>query len=186
MLLLGGDFQPTDPTWSPDGKSIAYGGASTVGATRGSVRTEIRIMNLDTKESRTVPGSQGLYSPRWSPDGTHIAALSEDQEVLFLYSFDTSRWKQLPLPKLPRSGAIGWPAWSHDGCNLYIMRDDLNIYKVRISDGKAEVAVSAAGIDIIVPVFPWGVWFELTPDDRVIVLRDRGTDEIYAIDVEYR
>jgi hypothetical protein len=31
-----------------------------------------------------------------------------------------------------------------------------------------------------------GTWFGLIPDDRVLVLRDRGADELYALDLEYR
>jgi hypothetical protein len=29
-------------------------------------------------------------------------------------------------------------------------------------------------------------WLGLTPDDRLLVLRDRGFDELYALDLEYR
>jgi hypothetical protein len=36
------------------------------------------------------------------------------------------------------------------------------------------------------PVFGWGWWFQLTPDDRIVVLVDRGTDELYALDLDYR
>src|SRR5215469_17364768 len=90
LLLLSGDFKPEDPTWSPDGKSIAYAPPNDVEA------NEVRILTLDTKQSYTVPESQGLRSPRWSPDGQYIAAISKDQTQLFLYSFHSGTWKQLP------------------------------------------------------------------------------------------
>jgi Tol biopolymer transport system component len=57
MLLLSGDFNPSDPTWSPDGKSIAYSGVSIQDGTG----TEVRILDLDTKQSRTIPGSQHMF-----------------------------------------------------------------------------------------------------------------------------
>ena len=28
-------------------------------------------------------------------------------------------------------------------------------------------------------------WFDLTPDDRIMILRDTGTEEIYALQLEY-
>ena len=183
MLLLSGDFQPADPTWSPDGKSIAYGGAAAVGTTPRDVRTEIRILNLETKQSRTVPGSQGLYSPRWSPDGQYIAAGSDDQLKLFLYSFESARWRQIPLPG---PDGVGWPAWSHDSRYLYVGGGDWKVYKLRMPDGHPEIAGDTAGIDTLCPALPWMGWFGLTPDDRILVLRDRGSDELYALDLEYR
>lgn len=175
MLLLAGDFLPSDPTWSPDGKSIAYGGAI-------NNQTEIRVLNLDTRQSITVPGSQHMFSPRWSPDGRYIAALTADERQLWLYSFESARWQQLPLPD---ASWLGEPTWSHDSRSLYVFWN-YTVYKFQFPDGRAEQVVSAKGMEILAPVFHWDRWFALTPDDRVLVLRDRGTDELYALDLEYR
>jgi Tol biopolymer transport system component len=70
MLLLSGDLQPSDPSWSPDGKYLAYAGQALVMSTNPKEgRSEIRILDLSTKQSKALPGSQGMFSPRWSPDG---------------------------------------------------------------------------------------------------------------------
>jgi len=176
MLLLGGDSQPADPTWSPDGKSIAYGGASI----SGGAATEIRILDLDTKQSSIIPASQHIFSPRWSPDGRYIVALSDDQTKVFLYSFENARWKQVPLPG---EGGGNWPSWSHDSRYLYVFHGPL--WKFRVPDGPGEAAPDFSTIDTTVPIFS-GEWFALTPDDRILVLRDRGIDELYSLDLEYR
>jgi hypothetical protein len=176
MLLLGGDSQPADPTWSPDGKSIVYGG----GVISGGPPTEIRILDLDSKHSRTIPGSQHMFSPRLSPDGRFISALSDHMTKLFLYSFDTARWTQVPLP---HEGHMSWPSWSHDSRYLYVIHG--SVWKFRVPDGPAELARDLSIIDTTVPIFSGG-WFALTPDDRIVVLRDRGIDELYALDLEYR
>jgi Tol biopolymer transport system component len=181
LLLLSDDFKANDPTWSPDGRSIAYGGPSIFDGTA----TEVRILNLDTKQSKTVSGSQGLFSPRWSPDGRYLAAKSADKTQLFLYSFQSGGWSQLPAPKPPKGTSVDWQYWSHDSRYLYFMIG-LNVYRMGIPEGSAELAASAENIDIICPVFAWGYWFGLTPDDRVLVLRDRSVEEIYALDLEYR
>lgn len=146
---------------------------------------EVRILNLDTKQWKTVPGSQGLRSPRWSPDGQYIAAHSAEQSQLFLYSFQTGNWKTLPSPSGPRGTYLGWPAWSHDSRYLYFMVGSI-VYRVRIADSHLEVAANTEKIDIVCPVVAWGYWFGLTPDDRVLVLRDRSVEEVYALDLEYR
>ena len=178
MLLLSGDFNPTDPTWSPDSKSIAYSGVSFEDGTG----TEVRILNLDTRQSKTIPGSQHMFSARWSPDGRYLAAQLEDFSKLFLYSFETGRWKELPSTG---PGIVGWPSWSHDSRYLYAMSGS-KVYRFQVPDGHPELVLDATSIEMTCPTFPGVAWYGLTPDDRIIVLRDRGSDELYALDLEYR
>jgi eukaryotic-like serine/threonine-protein kinase len=59
-----------DPVWSPDGGAIAFGGNPGV-----LPLIPIRMLDLKTHEVSTLPGSDGLFSPRWSPDGRYMAAL---------------------------------------------------------------------------------------------------------------
>jgi len=59
-----------DPNWSPDGAMIAYGGESQ------RENAEIRTIDIRTGRISILPGTQGLWSPRWSPDGRRFAALS--------------------------------------------------------------------------------------------------------------
>jgi len=58
------------------------------------------------------------------------------------------------------------------------------IYRFRVPNGSPELLVSAAGSDTICPVFRWTGSFGLTPNDRTIVMHDRGFDELYALDLE--
>lgn len=80
---------------------------------------------------------------------------------------------------------MGWPTWSRDSRYLYVMSGS-SIFKVTIPDGRSELAASVAGIDNLTPALPWTGWFGLTPDDRILIMRDRGVDEIYVLDLEYR
>ena len=180
LVLLAGNFQPVDPSWSPDGKSLAYGGSPSI--LRPGVRTEIRIVNLETRQSKTIHGSQGLYSPRWSPDGRHIVAVLEEQDRLFLYSFETDCWTPIPVPDL-----MEWPIWSRDSRFLYATAPSNGyvIYRVQISNGNTEIIVGPAVSPRRNPASSWLGWFGLTPDDRIIAMIDRGTQEIYALDVNW-
>jgi Tol biopolymer transport system component/DNA-binding winged helix-turn-helix (wHTH) protein len=174
LLLLSGDSQPTDPTWSPDGKSIAYGGAAQVES------AEIHILNLETKQSRSIPGSQGMFSPRWSPDGRYIVAESSDAQKLLLYSFETDQWKELPYPPIPPLEGLGFPTWSHD--SRYVYSECCGkVYRIRVPDGRPEAVADIEDMNLLSYY-----WFGLMADDRLLVLRDRGFDEFYALDLEYR
>src|SRR5271155_3446005 len=66
-----------------------------------------------------IPGSAGMFSPRWSPDGRFIAALSTHVGVLKVCDLETHRWSTI----LSHEG-IGFPSWSRDSRYLYIIYYD--------------------------------------------------------------
>jgi hypothetical protein len=84
---------------------------------------------------------------------------------------------------LPQEGHIAWPSWSHDSQYLYVIHG--SVWRFRVPDGPAELARDLSTVDATVPIFS-GAWFALTPDDRILVLRDLGIDELYALDLAYR
>jgi TolB protein len=60
------------PSWSPDGKRIAFQRYNTTAQPAG--RSAIYVMNADaTHLRRLTPRSMDASNPRWSPDGTRIA-----------------------------------------------------------------------------------------------------------------
>src|SRR4051812_46175484 len=52
----------------------------------------VQVLNLTTRQLSTLPNSEGLWSPRWSPNGRFIAALSTDTRTLLIFDFVTQRW----------------------------------------------------------------------------------------------
>jgi Tol biopolymer transport system component len=167
--LLPNDSGPQgDPYWSPDDKSVIFGGPG------GGYPTMIRILNMDTHQIETVPGSDGLFSPRWSPDGSYVAAMRGDSAGLSLFDVKTRKWATLV------SDIVAYPCWSHDGRYLYFQRlgDKLDVVRMAIPNGKIEEVVSLKG-------FPqtgiYGFWLGLTPDDSVLIPKDAGTQEIVSM-----
>jgi len=162
--------QQWDPTWSPDGKSVMFGDVP-------GPQTVIRIVDVNTRQVAVVPGSQGFFSPRWSPNGRYIAALPSGSRGLVLYDFKTQKWA--PLASEPS----GFPTWSHDSQFVYFLSapttESDGLMRVRISDRKLELVSSlksfhAAGY--------YGAWLGLTPDDTPLILRDAGTDDVVSMD----
>ena len=71
--LLPEDPEPKqDPDWSPDGDKIIFGSVPADGT------QPLRVLDLKTHQVSTLPGSRGLFSPRWSPDGRYIVAMPAD------------------------------------------------------------------------------------------------------------
>jgi len=158
-----------DPNWSPDGSKLV------IGDTTGSPEASIRIVDLASHRITTLPGSQGLYSPRWSPDGRNIAALSSDATRLMLFDFQSEKWTELAM------GTLGWPIFSKDGQSLYFHdgSGSSSIMRVRLSDHRLE---PVADLKKLVTVGRFNFWFAPTPAGSLLLLRDAGTTDVYSLD----
>ena len=169
LLAKGGD-----PTWSPDGNSIAYG-TGRAGTPAGPEVREIRILDVHTMNDTKVPGSDGLWSARWSPDGKYIVALDTAWNLM-LFDFARGKWEMLA------EGRFGWESWSRDSKSVYA-RDGWNLVRVWLSR-KRETITNVGELKTM----PSGVgpWFGITPDGRPITTLDKGVADIYAFDLEYK
>jgi len=167
----------TDPTWSPDRRKLAFGQPLTVGSGGGALA--IYILDVKSRQVSKVPVSDGLYSPRWSPDGRYIAATPADSQRLLLFDFTTEKWTELA-----QVGAIGYPSWSRDGKYVYFNTGEAEpaILRVRITDRKVERVADLGGVSRFEGMA--GLWLGLGPDDSPLILRGTSSDEIYALDWE--
>jgi Tol biopolymer transport system component len=173
--LFAEERSQVDLSWSPDGNFLVFGGVA-------SALSEIDLLDLRTMEVSTLAGSQGLFSPRWSPDGHYVVALSQNYKKLMLYDFTTSKWAELAVA----SGfGFFYPSWSHDGKYIYAENvgspgTEAAIIRVRLNDRKLEQTIALKDFTLVSGVK--GGWSGLAPDDSVMVLRDIGSQELYALD----
>jgi Tol biopolymer transport system component len=174
-LLMADDTRnQQDPTWSPDGNRIAFAGSANDAAVS-KAAPAIRILDVKTGEVSSVPGSQGIYSPRWSPDGRTLAAMTSNSRSLLLFDFQTRKWTEIA------KGTFGWLTWSRDGQYVY-MTDGTGkgaVLRARISDHKLERVIDLKNF---VATGQGGGSLSLTPDDAPLLLRDTGTQDVYALD----
>jgi Tol biopolymer transport system component len=164
----------SDPTWSPDGKKLAFG--------RTSEPLAIHIVDLATRQVSTLPGSQNLFSPRWSPDGQYLAALTGDSAKLMLFNFKIQKW----LEWINEPGIIGFPNWSHDGSYLYYdtqFSEQSTFRRVKVDQTRSEFVADLKGLHRYERPPAW-VWSGVAPDGSSLFVRDLSTDEIYALDLE--
>jgi hypothetical protein len=108
-----------------------------------------------------------------------MAATTRDSQQLLLFDFKRQNWTGL--------AKVNWNYgnWSRDGQYLYfdtVFASEPAFFRLRISDRKLEQLVSLKGIRRAWGLF--GPWSGLASDDSPLILRDTGTQEVYALDWE--
>ena len=177
--VTAGDHNQGDPTWTPKGDAIVFAGIPWLEyGTAASLN--IHIVDLKTSQVSDVPGSENLFSPRCSPDGRYLAALSADSTTLMLYDMEKKTWTHLAVSR------FGFQNWSRDGKYLYAedysdKTDDF--VRVSVANGKMERLLNLKAIPR--GFDPWEFWVGLAPDDSLLLMRDRSTQEIYRLDVRF-
>ncbi len=176
-----GDPNDSDPTWSPDGNSLVLGGVPSMFEAKPSSALAIHRLDLRSNQISTLPGSEGLRSPRWSPSGRYVAAMSDDAQKLVLFDFTTQKWQDLAKV------TVNFHYWSQDEKYIFfdsaVLEKEPSVRSVRVSDHKVERVVSLQDAGRLAPGI-LGAWTGLTPDDSPLILRDIGSQEIYALDWE--
>jgi eukaryotic-like serine/threonine-protein kinase len=165
-LMPNENGNQVDPTWSPDGSSILFGGFIHESNT-------VRILDLKAHKIAAVPGSLGLRSPRWSPDGRYVVAMQTDSVDLLLFDFKTQKWTTV------FKGVVGYPCWSKDSRFVYFL--DLSghaVDRLAIPGGKVEPVVRLKSFNM---TGYYQFWLGLTPDDSPLLLKDTGTQDIVSM-----
>ena len=177
-LSAGANQGIVDPNWSADGKRICYSGDH--GAATRLSRPNIHVLDLQSRQATDVPGSEEYFSPRWSPDGRYLAALSLDSSRLGVFDFSTGKWQDVG-----RAGFFSFPCWSHDGRAIYYVQGTVNpaVMRIRLEGRGAERVADLR--DIHLTGF-YGFSLSLTPDDQPILTRDAGAEEVFALDWKER
>jgi Tol biopolymer transport system component len=160
-----------DGTWSKDGSSMTFAAQSA--DQRNSLA--LHTIDLTTQRISQLPESDGLWSPRWSPDGRYIGAL-DPQFRLWLYDLETGAKTKLT------TFSAGFPSWSSDGQYLYFEDNSMTTwYRVRIANRIVERVASLRDLKMAPSTLGW---VGLAPDGSLISTRDAGRTEIYGLDWE--
>ena len=166
-----------DANWSADGSQLMFGDFN---HDQGGL--SIRILDLKTHQIEKVPGSDGLFSPRWSPNGRYIAAISPDNTTLKRYDFQTQTWSNWLLES---AGTVSYPVWSADSKYLYfddLVNGDESIRRIKVGDSQPELAFVLAALDRYPGAL--GTWSGRAADGSWMFVRDRSTQEVYQLSLE--
>ena len=162
-----------DPYWSPDGTRVVYGWWSLPTKER-----KLCILDMSSRRIEAIPGSTGFFSPRWSPDGRYIAALDRTASNLQVFDLKTQQWTTLTA-----NGNVQFPSFSRDGRFIYFLHSgrDQGVVRIPVTGGKPERVADLREWHLTGLV---GYSMSLDPTDAPLVLRDVGSDDIYALTLE--
>jgi TolB protein len=173
-IVFGSPDPIMSPTWSPDGRSLAY-------VSFHSGLSAVYVQTLSTGAQVQVSAKSGINgAPAYSPDGTQLAlALSRrdgnvDVYVLTLATQD--------LRRVTEDASIDTePAWAPDGRSLYFTSDRAGapqVYQVGTEPGARARRVTFEGSYNARP--------RPSPDGRqvAVVTLDRGAYRIAVVDAK--
>ena len=177
--LLNEDRNEADPDWSADGQSIVFGRLPDRMDSRQP--KAIYLLDVKTRKVIEIPESNGLFSPRLSPDGRYIAAIRLDQKAILLFDRAAQRWTTIS------THGVGDPAWSHDSHFLYFqdfLETGKPIYRINVPSGKAE---QIATISSLRPIAATDYrLIGLGPGDLPVVSAHTSSVNLYSLDLNER
>ena len=175
--LLDETRNAADPSWSADGGSLVFGREPDLMGKENGSRT-LQIINLSARQMQEIPNSEDLFSPRWSPDGQWIAALTLDQKTVMLYDVARQRWQRLA------STSAADPVWSTDSKAIYLhafLADREPILRVEVPSGVLQTVADLGNFHDgeAANYFFGGV----TARGEPLVQPRVGTGNLYALDL---
>jgi len=154
--VTSGDFDDSEPAWSPDGLSLAFSSNRSTPDPDRTYNSDIRIVaasNTDKGAHLTQitsnPGPD--RSPAWSPDGKWIAFISQTDLKAMIYATHhlavaPSSGGEAKVLTLAFDRSIRRPRFSADGRSIYFIADDDGMQSLcRISVTGGEVARPIGG-----------------------------------------
>lgn len=159
--------------WSSDGKLILFDYFE-------GDRSDLRVLERASGKIETLPDSQGLVEPRWSPDGKFIAATNSKTHDILLFSVATKKWSV--LAESTKAQGMRWSADSNFVYYQEMADTEQAVYRVRLGRALPEKVVGFR--DYLGSMASQCHFTGVAPDGSIYATVDRGGTDIYALDLK--
>ena len=147
--ITSGDFDDSEPAWSPDGKQLAFSSNRSTPDPDRTYNSDIWVAAADNSDKgkhltqiTTNPGPD--RSPAWSPDGKWIAFISQTDVKAMIYAthhlaIAPSSGGEAKVLTLAFDRSIRRPRFSSDGRSIYFIADDdgtENLCRIAVTGGE--------------------------------------------------
>jgi Tol biopolymer transport system component len=153
------------PLWSPDGNALLI------------ERFGLHILDVQTGQTSVLVGDKNpSHQSSWSPDGTHVAFVSQDTGNDEIYVVDMSTGEYINTTDDP--GADFTPAWSPDSSQIAFasMRTGSRDIFVMSPDGDDPTALFSGGFNALPVWSPDGAYLTWSSDQTLLTLEvDTGS-----------
>ncbi len=180
-LVMSDPSVALSPAWSFDGKSLVMNIPVTEKkAPWAPDAVQLGIFDLETNKLSVIPDSQSRAGVFWPTKQMIVAGGEQDA----LYWLDRTNGKWSVLAEGPISDWIVSP----DSKYMYFVREtpgSPQAIRVRLADRKIEVVAALKGVRRVSdPATNGASWLGVAPDGSILLTRDTGTQEIYALNIK--
>ena len=164
-----GNVRRADPNRRAAGASgsprIAFGSVRNAG------NHDVFLMDLDGSNQIRITNNPAYDDqPKWSPDGTKIAFISDRDGNFEIYTMNADGSAQTKVTDNPAGD--GFPAWSHDGTKIAFVRGDLrnpSTFEIFVMNADGSNQIRLTNDSVIDGVPSW------SPDNTKIVFMSGGS-----------
>lgn len=176
--LSNGAVADLDPSWSPDGSKLVYAQTRMEGQKQ---VFSLQLLDLASRRTTQLPGSDGICCPRWSPDGRLILGSHGTFDDLVLYDLATQKSTVI----VKDLGPLGYMEWASDGKS--VLFDTFEVaepafYRIHLPDMRVETVVGIRDLRRYYGDF--GPWSGIAPDGSPLLVRDISNEEVYSLDLQ--
>ncbi len=171
----------TAPDWSPDGNLLTI--SNTRPESEGAAsRFQPRIVDLRSGTVSVLPDSQGIVGP-WFVSQDVLIGVSEDQSKVLVFNFKNQKWSDLVSSP---DKFVNWEP-SPDGKYFFYQTggSDSRIFRMRMEDHTVKEVASLRDFRAVDDPYEGNTQLSVTQDYSVILTRDIGTQEVYAISMKW-
>ncbi len=160
--------------WSPDGNLLVFNSLIVGGA------IELHILDLRTGKVSIVPSSEGNFGALWVTQDMLVAA-NRDSTKFQTFDLRTQKWTDLTTGRFVNAMV------SPDSKYLYFTTagKEPTALRIRFADHRTETIASLKDLRRAVDPFTANTQIDVAPDGSPIFTLDRGTQEIYALKLQW-